>query len=622
MDTVIDISGKVLTSCKKKKLSLVLFSKNLLPDLRKIKTDLVKNVLIVDKSKNEQNFLENEYFMSAKNFDEEFMEKIRGCFIVMENPDLTESEYITKMEIFNKFFPLVAVFNNDSEKIYLNSEMPGWGEKIFVDKKLTIYINLSVKEFKKFTVDFKSLFKSKNLGSLSSKVDFPEAETTTASEIFQSSSEIVKPVSVKRKKGLNWEMFDGIVRPSMRPDHSSPLWIKEFYTYLRDITSRFIPPGKEKLLEFIVNSDTIKSVWLSVFTSKNINPNNGENYETFEAVGDGFLKFGIYVYWVEREPTIGEDHLNDLKKKYLSKTFQSLLGEKMGLHEWVMIPESQRDHMDTKEDLTEAYFGGLNQVLNKATNGNRGFSVSILLTFYRKLFEFFDLEPTAKTDQDDKTWVTQLLNQIAVVPKKDKIVELKKPPGVNRNVWKKISENLKNDLAKNGLMYNVKGEKKESGFEMDQFQNEDGSWVTEIYFNDLGGKTFTDRGIEVEKLKNKLLARSTSKTKDPSETKAWTKAREKLKSMGVDQDWVDNQKTIRNQKNIQNFDQVLEKAKSKNPNIVSVYPKTEQSSDAVIATIYGVDDKGRKNVLHQIIHDVGKKNFNSYQEVADDYLRS
>ena len=106
--------------------------------------------------------------------------------------------------------------------------------------------------------------------------------------------------------------------------------MREFYTYLKSLLLIIIPEGKEKLLQYILNEDTIKTVWIPCFTHEMYNSNSNENYETYETLGDTLMAHCIYVYLYQKYPLKADQNsLTIWKQNFLSTDFQSKMGGRM-----------------------------------------------------------------------------------------------------------------------------------------------------------------------------------------------------------------------------------------------------------------------------------------------------
>lgn len=431
-------------------------------------------------------------------------------------------------------------------------------------------------------------------------------------------NEIVEKINVNEE---DWTIFENLPQPSIKPNPKNKEWIKEFSSYIRELVSRITPPGREELVDIIVNDETIKNVWLNVFTSIYVNYNKGENYEAYEAVGDSFLKYVFYIYLYERfAPDIDRDHLNDLKTTYLSKPWQAVAGEKMGLNNWVLVPEELRDHPGIKEDMQEAFCGAIDIILNKS-NIEQGSSKIMILYMFERLFDKVRFDLSVKMTPKE-TQLEQWYGGIADMKKEEKII-VKKPNSIDRKIWKNIIKGLDNVLKKNDISLAISENPgtHEIGVHYESKVNPDGSAVFKVYLNDKGYEALAKKGIKVE---NRLLAEEKSGTLTQAKTNARVKAMEVLEDLGVTQEWIEDQKIYKKEKGLNHLEEALKKAKHElGEKVVNVYPsKVKQIKKDKIFQLFAEFKNGKKKILETIIIPVGinKDSINVYQFLIDKYL--
>lgn len=134
-------------------------------------------------------------------------------------------------------------------------------------------------------------------------------------------------------------------------------WYEGLRNYLRNLLKIIIPsePHRERM----VNENAME-VWVPCFTHESFDPNVGRNYEELELVGDHSMEFNFIKYMYLTIPGITRSELSELKSKYISKAFQAQVGLKLGLEKWVRIRVEKNTHVF--EDLLESFFGGLDTV--------------------------------------------------------------------------------------------------------------------------------------------------------------------------------------------------------------------------------------------------------------------
>lgn len=624
---------------------------------------ITKNALIVRGRR--PRLRKNEFFMTSGNWKEEqekYEEETRGCFVVIDNIMDSESEYYHRMERYNKYYPVVFVSfdhvsgEKEEMKSYLTSEIKGWRKRTAKNHGVTMYVNKNLSEFDSFVVNFKDILSplEKGMkGEKSGKKGKPKAlvsveiPSNLEDEIFSSSSKMSsssmmkesKPKAVTiRKPGKNkeadWSIFDGLPQPTMEPDHKSSTWIGEFYIYLKTIMTKIVPSNQTKLVDILVNKTTIQDYWLDIFTSEYHNPNTGENYETYEAVGDSVIKYIFYIYLYEKfGTTISKNQLNDLKAKHLSTGWQRILGEKMELDKWTLVPGILAGHAQLREDLSEAFTCGIEIILNKYAR--RGMSELVLLNMLNLLFRDYDFDLGEKMQKDLKPMETKLVQWYSEIGgsgekmQKERIT-LKKPRSVSQKEWDTVKDDFEKILKKKGILIPVteKAGNKEEGVTFKTVQNENGTYTVSVYLNEAGYKALKAKGIPVDKLsQNNFLAKATGREVKLVDKNAKIRAMEKLEEIGLTDEWRQKRNLEKNRKRVEGLEEALIKASSINKNIIEVVPKEiKRTKDFIIYQLHGIMKDGRTDVLETIYQDLsGQESFgkdNGFQELIDQYLKS
>ncbi len=132
-------------------------------------------------------------------------------------------------------------------------------------------------------------------------------------------------------------------------------WLNSLRNFLYyNILNRVEPDLVQRQLYLIPKA---MIVWMAAFTHKSYNPNDGENYEVLEKVGDNAMGLSFAWYIMRRHPTIREDQMGRLNDFYLAKPFQAKLAAGLELDKWTRILIGSSLH--TREDTLEATFGAL-----------------------------------------------------------------------------------------------------------------------------------------------------------------------------------------------------------------------------------------------------------------------
>jgi dsRNA-specific ribonuclease len=599
---------------------------------KKIQGVFGKNTLLIEQKK-PRKMKEDEFYVNRgvwSDNSQQYIEKTKGSFVIHDNVDLEESDFEDLMENYKKYYPVIFISPSEDQDYYTK---PRTGWKEYTTKTgITIFVSRSRKNFETYIVDFETIFKKNDINPImTTDVVVNDRGDKLVKEIFpvrqeKKSSKNISTVSVRKpgdQKEENWSIFEGLPVPSMRPDPGSKTWVKEFYLYLKDLVSRIVPPGKEKLTDFIVNKNTIKNVWLDVFTSMFSNPNPGENYETYESVGDAVVKYVFYIYLYERFPTISPSQLNQLKTDFLSTSWQGKLGGKMGLTDWLLIPEELSSNLRIKEDMQEAFIGGIEVILNKVAP-SRGYSTTIVLYMYDQLFKDYDF-PIRKKMAPLETKVEQWLSQIYRSKSEEKMV-VKKPQSIDRKMWKDITKDFHKVLKDHGVIMDIteNAGKVPKGVRYEEDINKDDkSAVYRVYLDDIGYKVLKEKGFPVEKIKDKFLSEVRAATLGQAKTNARVKAMEKLQSLGLTDEWLENLKVQKNNKDLSGVEEALMKAREEYGDIVKIYPsKGIEKMNNTIYQLIGVFRDDREIVLETLVTDSRDQNKppNIFQKLFDDYL--
>ena len=641
-EVVLKYSPNVL---KDKKASFILHQ----PDEEDLTTfrngngNVVKNTLIIRDRK--PRLRKNEYFITTggwKEKESEYEEHTRGCFVVLDYILDSEPEFYHRMEKYNKYYPVVFVSyyhvrDNDEKKGYLSGDMEGWNKRTSRNHGVTMYVNKSLSLFKEFTVSFKKILAGDDDPSnakalVSTEIIVNSKGDELVEKIFPSTEEKKKPkpVSIRKagkRKEADWSLFDGLPQPSMGPDHTSEVWIREFYLYLKSLMAKIVPKGKEKLIDILVNKETIQDYWLDIFTSEYHNPNTGDNYETYEAVGDSVIKYIFYIYLYEKfGTTISKNQLNDLKADHLSTKWQRILGEKMGLDQWILIPKELAKNAKIREDLTEAFAGGVEIILNKYTR--RGLSEMVLLNMTHLLFRDYDFDLGEKMEKKKTPLVTKLIQWYGEIGGSgEKMIKeritLQKPRSVSQKEWDMVKGDFEKILHKKGILIPITEHSgnKELGVIYKTEENDNGTYTYSVYLNDAGYKALERKGLPVHKLpNNKFLAKATGREINLVSKNAKTRAMEKLEEIGLTDEWKAKRGIEKNVASVDGITESLVKARSEDKNIVKVMPKeVKRGTEHVIYQLHGIMKDGRKTILETVVFNVGNK-INGYQEVIKKYL--
>ena len=188
-------------------------------------------------------------------------------------------------------------------------------------------------------------------------------------------------------------------------------WRSELKEFLRTnilplaLTS---PAAIDKLL-----ADETFHIWEKSFTHESFSPTFGTNYEENETLGD--LVFGVcYIkYIMAAHPNFNRSQLSELKMAYVSKGFQSKLGQSLRLGNFIRTRFPLSSHIF--EDCIEALLGALEQVGDIAFKFGTG--INLAYNFVVSLYKDVEID-LDKTIANPKTLVKERMERIGMVNQK------------------------------------------------------------------------------------------------------------------------------------------------------------------------------------------------------------
>lgn len=145
---------------------------------------------------------------------------------------------------------------------------------------------------------------------------------------------------------------------------SQPEWVNNLGLLQRKIVSIIGVIMDPSHINALLDETALRKYWAVAFTHKSVDANN--NYETFEFYGDKVMNYAFAMHIRKRF----DDKLNQAKgtllmNRYMSESFQAQIAELLGLPEYVRFdPQVPNINTKIKEDVTEAFFGCLNNLAN------------------------------------------------------------------------------------------------------------------------------------------------------------------------------------------------------------------------------------------------------------------
>ena len=149
--------------------------------------------------------------------------------------------------------------------------------------------------------------------------------------------------------------------------------------------------------------------WKNVFTHESYDYNHGKNYEEYELIGDKVVGLEFVDFLIESYPTVDRNDLTLLNAYYMSKSFQPILADELDLPSFVRLGKGTTMDTHIKEDIFEAFFGGLFLICNKIFGRGVGEYYCARMMF--NLFENRQLDFEV-TKGSDKTRVKETFDKM------------------------------------------------------------------------------------------------------------------------------------------------------------------------------------------------------------------
>lgn len=609
---------KILTSLKKNEFSLLdIYANNnyLLADLISSQGNKIKEVVTIGSAKAEfdgasQNLSINEWESDTLNIAQKF----KNAVVIFNQVRLDGKKFVTLLEKIAEYFPIIFIISDNKLP-----ELENWKIKALAHN-VNILLNKETKTFTSFRIPNFESIKSIAISSYESRdYSYTRGNDEIAITLAPTSS---PPITRKRANVMSLDIFANLPNPTVKPDPSSKVFMQEFYTYLYTLLSRILPPGKEKLLPYLLNRKNLKDVWLSAFTHELINPERSENYETLETIGDKVQDYALYIYAVERFPYASDEDLSNIKQQILKTENQQIIGQAMKLTSWAIMPDQLRTNQKISEDLWEAFTGAIDTILNEKSS-SLAQSTNIIYYLFKIIFADYDFSEELKGPA--KNFVMQLIEQIEESkPATLKTFKLSKPSGISSELFEEILACGNSILKREGIEtpLSIHGSKKNIGIDEVTQKIEDQSYTkirTKVILNKYGSDILARRGIRIKQ--GTVLGEAAEATTRPSETIAYTRARDFLAKKGVTPEWRDSVKMKRVSEKLVNLDVALVKAKNINPNInkVTVVAGKAIKRDQFYQVI-GLDKNNKKQVLDIFVSD--DKARDNFQIAIDNFIEN
>lgn len=496
---------------------------------------------------------------------------------------------LTNLEGLEAYYPLIFVINVDKEKFLdtFEKDLGNWNYTYLTEANTMFLVNKNIRGFESFSfTDFKI--------SKEPKIVKP------------------KPVYIKKANTPNFEVFKNLPRPTIYPpDKENPKWCQEFYNYLLALLKIIVPENRVNLIPYILNKETLK-IFLRAFTHYITDVNNIKNYEALETIGDTVMKTAFSVYFFERNPDADPDLLKNVVEETQSDEEQGRFSHELGIINWVQLDDVLKDNSKIKEDLLEAFGGAIELTLNK--RGIYGLSEEIFVNMFKIIYDNYEF----KQVKDPKTWLMQLIDQIrpASIAKrkfsidKEKNIYMPRPQDIDEKLFQKIVDYANKLVTEEDVSKKIVTKKKENkekdegedkGIDVREYYDTDKhKYIAEFFIDDYGVKVLKYYGFNFKR--NQILGKAIEATKKPASRHAGEKAREYLNNLGINNEWIKEQKSRKLiEDNAPLGKEALLKAKSYNKKIIKLGIKNKTLKSDAVYVLYGEDDKGQRYILQKYV---------------------
>ena len=537
--------------------------------------------IVVSNRKDFNPTLDNHKYISKKLFENnktKFYENSKNAILVWHSD-------LESLDGLQAYYPLIFVLNVDKTDFLdkFNDNLDSW-KHIYSDDVM-ILVNKNINTFDSFS------FEDFNLKPL------PQIKKQEVVQKLKSDSP-------------DYSVFDNLPKPTIQPaDRKNIKWCQEFYNYLHSLLKIILPENRLKLLPYILNKETMK-IWLRAFTHFTQLPDNSENYEALESIGDTVLKTAFKVYFFKRYPYADADRLNNVDQETQSDEEQSKISDKLGFINWLKLDKVLMDNSKIKEDLQESFAGALELILSQ--RGCYGVAVDIFVNMFSLIYDSYEFRPKINA----QTWLIQMIPQLKQIKEKNykkdspttnvRSILMPRPPAIDYDVYQDIIKYTNQKLTQEGIPGVVVDEKKTSkqsnqGIYLRESRTKENRIKSEWYLDEYGAKVLNQYGFRFKT--NQILGSAVEATRDPSKRHAADKAREYLYSKGITKEWVDKQ---RGKKKVGDIDQSLSrealyKAKETHKDINSLDIKSKSLKKDTIFVLYGEDKKGYKYYLDKLV---------------------
>ena len=183
--------------------------------------------------------------------------------------------------------------------------------------------------------------------------------------------------------------------------------LKFVHSLLADINRIISKEGIEPFDLQVFLAKEWQWVWRNAFTSEDYDPDSDDHYQRLEALGDKTLKGSFATLLSNQYDDLTEEEFTNLENKYMSKRYQPILSDNMGLADHALYREGEV-LWDLKEDLFESVAGAICYIADRAYGAPAG----MVRVYHYLLYNFYDNIPTREQAQPVTTQVKQALEAL------------------------------------------------------------------------------------------------------------------------------------------------------------------------------------------------------------------
>ena len=344
-------------------------------------------------------------------------------------------------------------------------------------------------------------------------------------------------------------------------------WMNSLKNYLsNDILKMLIPV--EEVRNKMVTEEAME-IWKVVFTHQSYNINLGNNYEEYELLGDRFLDANFVYYMKKRcRNQISVSDLSEIKRFYMSKTYQSRMSQYLKLDQYVRVGENIQVNTHIAEDMIESFCGGLIEIADKFLKPGTGNLLCYNLVV--ELFKNVEIDYSVAKGAP-KTQVKEIFDKLS---------------------WGKPIER---DYT--------------SSNELVKFS---------IYFTDEAIDYLEKKNIIVD---SNLIASAEGTSKKIASDAAYVHALKNLRNMGITESWIEQQRIKEDYSNKELaplFPQVQQKFSQHG--YQNIYFKTAQTTRmGKIMQLVGVKSNGKEDILVQTPDPI-RRNVDGKKYLLNEYI--